>query len=105
MAQKRLVKRVLAAMTAVGALGALLGLASPAQAYTVKGMGTCKTWVGGVDDRFWILGFLSGANYEGNHYYGKDIEPDEIYRFVTRFCKENPNGDLADASVAFIHIH
>ena len=76
--------------------------AAPASAYTVKGMGDCKGWVGGEDDRFWLLGFISGYNYAKNSNVGRNIESDDIYKFVSRFCKERPSADLGDAATAFI---
>lgn len=82
-----------------------LAAAVPAAAYTVKGMGKCSTWVGGTDDRFWLLGFISGVNYATNGDKGRNVPPDVIYRFVTRYCQENPNDDLADAITAFLRIH
>jgi hypothetical protein len=89
-------------LAAAGAM--ILGLAAvaPANAYTVKGMGKCSGWVGGTDDRFWILGFISGANYGTSGDTAKNIDANDIYRFVTRYCKEHPDDDLADATTAFI---
>jgi hypothetical protein len=77
----------------------------PASAYTVKGMGKCSGWVGGTDDRFWILGFISGANYATNGDKGRDINADDIYKFVTHYCQENVDDDLADAVTAFLKLH
>jgi len=82
-----------------------LAVAAPATAYTVKGMGKCSGWVGGTDDRFWILGFISGSNYATNGDKGRNTNADDIYRFVTRYCQENPSDDLADAATAFLKIH
>ncbi|MFT6509280.1 MAG: hypothetical protein ACJAVO_001311 [Parvibaculaceae bacterium] len=76
-----------------------------ATAYTVKQLGTCADWVGGPDDRFWILGFISGVNFAQDADHARGVEAKEIYKFVTKYCTKNPNHDLADATVAFISIH
>ena len=84
----------------------LVSVAVPsAEAYTVKGMGKCSGWIGGEDDRFWLLGFLSGYNYATDTNIGRGVEPAQIYKFVTRFCKERPGDDLGDAVTAFIATH
>jgi hypothetical protein len=84
---------------------AALALAGPASAYTVKGMGKCSTWSRGLDDRFWILGFISGANFSSGTDTAKTIAVEDIYDWVGRYCKEHPGGDLADATTAFIKSH
>jgi hypothetical protein len=76
-----------------------------ASAYTVKGMGECSKWVGGIEDRFWLLGFISGYNYAKNANVGEGVNADEIYRFVTRYCRERRGDDLADAISAFIKVN
>lgn len=86
------------------ALAALAGPAavSPAEAYTVKGMGKCSGWVAGEDDRFWLLGFISGYNYAKDANAGRGDNAETIYRWVTRYCKEKPGDDLADAITAYL---
>lgn len=74
----------------------------PADAYTVRGAGKCATWVGGTDDRFWVLGFISGNNYARDANIGRNIDVNDIYRFVSRYCSQNPKDDLADAAVAYL---
>lgn len=76
-----------------------------ATAYTVKQLATCDDWVGSPDDRFWILGFISGVNFAQDADHARGVEAKEIYKFVTKYCTKNPNHDLADATVAFIAIH
>lgn len=95
---------ILRALLAAGAMVGCLTLPS-AQAYTVKGMGECNKWVGGIEDRFWLLGFISGYNYANNANVGEGVNPDEIYRFVTRYCRERRGDDLADAITAFIKVY
>jgi hypothetical protein len=95
---------ILRALLAAGAMVGCLTLSS-AQAYTVKGMGECNKWVGGIEDRFWLLGFISGYNYANNANVGEGVNPDEIYRFVTRYCRERRGDDLADAITAFIKVY
>lgn len=84
------------------ALAAAAPLATPAEAYTVKGMGKCSGWVGGEDDRFWLLGFISGYNYAKDANAGRGDTAETIYRWVTRYCKEKPSDDLADAITAYL---
>jgi hypothetical protein len=95
---------ILGAVLAAALVAGAFGLSS-AQAYTVKGMGECNKWVGGIEDRFWLLGFLSGYNYANNANVGEGVNPDEIYRFVTRYCRERRGDDLADAISAFIKVY
>jgi len=76
-----------------------------ADAYTVKGAGKCKDWVGGIDDRFWVLGFISGNNYAHDDNVGKSVDASDIYRFISKYCEKNPGDDLADAAVGFINTH
>jgi len=90
---------------AAGALVGALAVSTPAQAYTVKGMGKCSTWVGGTDDRFWLLGFISGNNFATNGTVGKDVNADDIYRWVNRYCTQRPDDDLADAITQFIKLN
>ena len=101
-------------MKKVSLLGAAMLLAimavfaatpQPATAYTVKQLVACSDWVGGSEDRFWILGFISGANFAQDADHARGIEANEIYKFVTKYCAKNPNHDLADATIAFISIH
>ena len=86
----------------VGMTLASAAVPQPASAYTVRGAGKCSTWVGGTDDRFWILGFISGNNYAKNANSGRGVEVDSIYRFVTRYCQQNAGDDLADAATAYL---
>lgn len=79
-----------------------LSLAPAVEAYTVRGMGECSTWVAGEDDRFWLLGFISGFNYARSSKVSSGINIEVIFRFVTRYCKERPGDDLADAIISFI---
>jgi hypothetical protein len=81
------------------------GAFTSASAYTVKGMGECKTWVGGVDDRYWLLGFISGYNYAKDTNIAKGEDVDDIFKFITKYCKENPRDDLADAVTSWIRIN
>ena len=94
-------KTYIASLTLALTLGLTAGIGG-AQAYTVKGMGGCDTWVGGQDDRFWILGFISGANWSDDANHAKGIDVKNIYKFVSRYCEKNPSGDLADATIAYI---
>lgn len=90
----------------LAAIVAVLAANPPqAAAYTVKQLGTCEDWVGGPDDRFWILGFISGVNFAQDADHARGVEAKYIYKFVTKYCTKNPNHDLADATVAFISIH
>ena len=82
--------------------GTGLLLAAPASAYSVKGAGECATWVGGEDDRFWVLGFISGYNFAKNAEVAKSETSNSIFQFVTRYCEERPKDDLADAATAYI---
>jgi hypothetical protein len=90
-----------AALLAAG-VGVCVLAAAPAQAYTVKGMGKCSSWVGGEDDRFWLLGFLSGYNFARDANVGRGDTAEAIYRWVSRYCRERPGDDLADAISAYI---
>ncbi len=81
---------------------AAASLAMPAQAYLVKGAGKCSGWVGGQDDRFWVLGFISGYNFAESAQVSKADSAEQIYKFISRFCKERPDDDLADAATSYI---
>jgi len=86
------------------AVAATLWSVNPTQgfAYTTKGAGECSTWVGGLDDRFWILGYVTGHNNAMDKDVGQNVKPDEIYKFVTKYCKQNPADDLDDAMSSFV---
>ncbi len=86
------------------AVAATLWSVNPTQgfAYTTKGAGECSTWVGGLDDRFWVLGYITGHNNAMDKDVGKDVKPDEIYKFVTNYCKQNPADDLDDAMSSYV---
>ncbi|MBV1933376.1 MAG: hypothetical protein KUG59_01700 [Parvibaculaceae bacterium] len=112
--QKRVRHLEIKMMNKVSLFGAVMAAtllavlaASPQQAtaYTVKQLSTCEGWVGSPDDRFWILGFISGVNFAQDADHARGVEAKEIYKFVTKYCAKNPNHDLADATVAFISIH
>ena len=96
---------VSAGFFAVAMILGVLMAAPSASAYTVKQMGTCAEWVGSPNDRFWVLGFISGVNFAQDADHARGIEAAEIYKFITRYCTQNPQDDLADASIAFITIH
>jgi hypothetical protein len=89
-------------LAAALALLSTVAVAPAVEAYTVKGMGKCSTWVAGEDDRFWVLGFISGFNYARSANVASSVKAEEIYRFITRYCKERPNDDLGDAITSFI---
>ena len=86
------------------AVAATLWSVTPTEgfAYTTKGAGECSTWVGGLDDRFWVLGYITGHNNAMDKDVGKDVKPDEIYKFVTKYCKQNPADDLDDAMSSYV---
>lgn len=86
------------------AVATVIWSAVPAQsfAYTTKGAGECSTWVGGLDDRFWVLGYITGHNNALDKDVGQNVAPDKIYKFVTRYCQENPADDLDDAMSSYV---
>jgi hypothetical protein len=104
MARSTRTSTILRTLLGAGLLAGCLSLSS-AQAYTVKGMGECSKWVGGIEDRFWLLGFLSGYNYAKDGNVAEGVNPEEIYRFVSRYCRERRGDDLADAISAFIKVY
>ena len=50
----------------------------------------------------WILGYITGRNYENNANKGRGVHPDSIYYAVLNYCRDNPLKDLDDA-IQFIY--
>jgi hypothetical protein len=79
------------------------------------GAQSCGTWIADhrdgilAGDDQWILGFLSGAAYEGdgpnvlNPLRGVDAEA--VWAWVSNYCRAHPLDRITDAGVAFIAAH
>ena len=97
--------RVLAAL----ALGSLL-LAQPARATPINALGlddtSCKAWQAGANDPelraqqlAWLRGLLTGHNYARQQEQVSVVSNGTIENFVTRYCKDNPQGSYSDGGL------
>ena len=96
---------VLAKLFRVAVLMAL-STAVPASAYTVKSSVECPDIVREDSDdayremnKWWLMGYFTGRNYEQNAEAGKAIETENIYQMALDYCRSNPAGDWDDAAI------
>lgn len=66
---------------------------------------SCKTWIQSKDDPelrlqylAWARGFLSGHNYANQARQVTDVSNGTVELYITRYCKEKPNGLFIDAA-------
>lgn len=88
----------------------LMITATPASAYTVRGIGgsSCTLWNNGQgwDAKMqWAYGFVSGAESillpqitAGTQH----VDNNTLIQAVTAWCKQNPRSDIADATAAAV---
>lgn len=86
--------------------GLALTVTAPASAYTVKGALECPQAIeeDGHEqyreyNKWWLLGYFTARNYNGDADVGRDIEDDTIYSLALSFCKQNPANDWDDAAM------
>jgi hypothetical protein len=79
----------------------LWSLPTIGSAYTVRGMPDCQQWKADQTDRFWAMGYISGRNAALGESLTSGKDMDEVYLFVTQFCKANPDKDADDALQAY----
>jgi len=84
----------------------ILAIASPAAAYTVKGSVECPDVVKeDATENFrkmnmwWVLGYISGRNYENDTSVSKGIDGEDLYAHVLSYCRTHPGNDMDDASI------
>lgn len=72
----------------------ILAIASPAAAYTVKGSVECPDVIredANEDFRkmnmWWVLGYISGRNYESDASVGKGLDSEDLYGHVLTYCR------------------
>jgi hypothetical protein len=77
-----------------------------AQAYTVKGSIECPEMMEedanetfALANKFWLLGYLTGRNFENDTDVGRGMESDTIYSIALDFCRNNPSKDIDDAGI------
>ena len=75
----------------------LLSFSAITAAYTVRGTPDCQEWQSDNSDRFWVMGYISGRNAALNETLTSGRDMDEVYQYVTQFCKANPKKDADDA--------
>ena len=75
----------------------LLGFSMTVTAYTVRGAPDCQEWQADNSDQFWVMGYISGRNAALNESLTSGRNMDEVYQYVTKFCKANPKSDADDA--------
>ena len=70
------------------------------------GVPDCGQWVNrkSEPDKAWILGFLSGLNFEhvkegGGNALKAVNSADQLFVWVTNYCQKNPMSRLSDAGV------
>lgn len=77
-----------------------------AQAYTVIGGIQCPKMIEEdanesykLANEFWLLGYLSGRNFENDIDVGKGFDSSTIYVMALDFCRNNPSKDIDDAAI------
>ena len=83
----------------------ILAIAQPAAAYTVKGSVECPDVVReDANEKFrqmnmwWVLGYISGRNYERDASTAKGVDSKQLYAHVLAYCRSHPGRDMDDAS-------
>lgn len=79
----------------------LLSFSMTASAYTVRGTPDCQEWQSDNSDQFWVMGYISGRNAALNETLTTGLDMEEVYQYVTQFCKANPDNDADDALQAY----
>lgn len=85
-------------------------LAPPAQAAPLNVLGlddpSCKAWQTGANDGdlraqqlAWLRGLLTGHNYARQQEQVSVVSNGTIENFVSRYCKDNPQGSYADGGL------
>ena len=81
-------------------------LASPANAYTVKGSVSCPDIVTEHQNesyramnRWWLLGYFTARNYVDNVDVGYQVDEEDVYALAYQFCQNNPGNDWDDAAI------
>lgn len=98
----------------LAAAAVILTLAAPAHAGTTFGMPDCGQWTASptATRKAWLLGYLSGAADWQNfatqlNSNGQNMGPDvlskvnsaeQIYAWMTNYCRENPMRDVSDGA-------
>ncbi len=84
----------------------ILAIASPAAAYTVKGSVECPDVIredANEDFRkmnmWWVLGYISGRNFESDASVGKGLDSEDLYGHVLTYCRNNLASDMDDAAI------
>lgn len=67
-----------------------LSFSMTASAYTVRGTPDCQEWQSDNSDQFWVMGYISGRNAALNETLTTGLDMEEVYQYVTQFCKANP---------------
>ncbi|RDE10560.1 hypothetical protein [Pelagibacterium lacus] len=76
-----------------------------ANAYLVKGNVTCPEIMEEHNNetyramnRWWLLGYITGRNYELDLETGLDVGEDALYKTAYQFCADNPDLTWDDAA-------
>jgi hypothetical protein len=48
---------------------------------------------------WWILGYISGRNYEGDASVGKGLDSEDLYGHVLAYCRSHLGSDMDDAAI------
>jgi hypothetical protein len=95
--------------------------AARAQTYSVigPGVGSCATWtednrrsldlegisVSALQDRMWILGFLSGTGSMAEYDPLRGLDAEVVFTWVGNYCRGHPLESIAAAGSAFVQVH
>ena len=82
--------------------------ATQAEAVEVVGFGTCAVW---AEDRrtrivyreFALLGMLNGLAYASGKNFWANLEPDQVYFWMDRYCDNNPLSNTTDGAIKLMN--
>jgi hypothetical protein len=110
--QSRWLKRTLTGIM----LAFVVNGSAEAQTFQLMGAGvqSCGTWTAnrrlpdttlyqiGIE---WVLGFLSGAGYEGSGDPMRGLDVNAVADWIDNYCQAHPPEKIADAAEALVHAH
>ena len=82
--------------------------ATQAEAVTVKAFKTCANW---AKDRksnysygeFSLIGMLNGLAFTSDKDFWANLEPDQVYFWMDRYCDNNPLSNTTDGAIKLMN--
>ena len=72
-----------------------------AGAVLLRAWTTCADWAKNDDfySKFMLIGFLNGLSYSSNKEFWHNLEPDQAYFWMDRYCNNNPLSTVMEGAI------